>query len=457
MSDVAGRSYVGGRSFLSSFPVLATLVLAAVVALVAGGVVTGVIPSSDQGTLVPGHHNATSMVFSRWHLTGLVFSLPIGALLYLLGSHLTRTGPRWAGVVVGSGLTTIPLVVLVNNPRGVLLAVPGALLSVWVIRRLQGARRIPMASAAAAFGWGATCAVTLGLLLSMAHRVLLVGDPDAFSTVDPISATLPAPVWEELGKAVGVLVVFHHLKDRFDGLIGGLVVGAMVGAGFNFCETVRYAVTSLDVASYQVWVRQWVGGVFAGHALFTALTGAAVGVAVIRRTWLARIGIVVGAYALAVTGHFVWNLTVTLDTQPFDSADPLTELAVSVPLNYLTLSAPFIALVFGSLWIAQRREAKALRETLPVEAGSGLGEVRPAEVPVLLNPRLRLGYRIHWLRTGGVGSYVGARRLQLAQLDLGVERWRVARTPWRPSREAELRQRVRHARQQLLARPGAIR
>ncbi len=468
-SRVSGGN-VAHRACLPTLPVVVTLALALVVAIVSVGFTVGIFPSSEIGTAVPGNDNATDADFARLHLLGLAVTAPIGAAVYLVGPHLGRAlarseaahqrlvvGSRWIGVSLVSGLATVPVVVMAFNPRGITLSAPGCLLSLWIIRHLQGPRPIPPGAATAAFLWGATFAVSIGVFLGKLHGAVVFGEVDALTNVDPVAATLPAPIWEELGKGAGVLVVMCHLRDRFDGVVGGLLVGALVGAGFNFCETVRYALVSLDAASYQVWARQWVSGVFAGHVVYTAITGAAVGIALARRTQAPRIVIVAAGFALSALGHFLWNLTASLDTQPFASQDPATELAVSTPMNYLAITGPFIALVFGLLWVAQRREARALREALPVEAFSELGAVRPAEVPVLLSPLLRAGYRVRCLWVRGLPTYVRARRLQRAQIELGIERWKVARAPWRSSREADIRLQIWHLRQRLQAEAGASR
>lgn len=446
------------RPFLRTIPVLLTLGLGLLIALIAAGFATGLLESSAQGSLIPGDAHATTLSTSRRHLIGLAITAPIGlvvGLLALLTRGRVRFALQWVGVALLSGLATLPVLVIVHNPNGLLLTLPGALFSVLILYRLQRHRRIAIGAAAAAFVWGMTAAVSIGWVLQMLHRELVFGDVDAFTSVDPLWGTLSAPLWEELGKAAGVLVVYAYLKDRFDGVAGGLIVGALVGAGFNFAETIRFALRSFDTAAYQVWIREWVSGVFAGHIVFTALTGAAVGLAVTRRA-AAKVPIVLAGFTLAVLGHLVWNLTVHLGTEPFASDDLATELLVNMPLNYLIVGAPFIVLVFGMLWAAQRREGQALRAVLPVEAGTGLGAVRAAEAPVLVSPLLRTAYRIHAARHYGPAAFFRARRLQLAQLDLAIERWKASQRPHRASRETYLRDRIAVLRARMYRLPAGV-
>ncbi|MGH3358135.1 MAG: hypothetical protein ACRDO7_04995 [Nocardioidaceae bacterium] len=112
---------------------LTTLALALTVAFASVGFVTGLLPTSQNGTLIPGQDNATSLTYARMHVLGLVLGAPVGVAVYLLGpvivrartprteaQHRRRIGVQWAGIVLVGGLATVPLVVMAGNPPGLI-------------------------------------------------------------------------------------------------------------------------------------------------------------------------------------------------------------------------------------------------------------------------------------------------------------------------------------------------
>ncbi len=253
-----------------------------------------------------------------------------------------------------------------------------------------------------------------------------------------------APLWEELTKAVGVLAVFWLVRQRYDGPVHGYVLGAMVGAGFTLMETTRYATTTFDNASVEIWNRQWVNGIAFSHVLFTGLFGAFVGLAGRRYGTASKLILVGAGYALAVTAHFSWNYLIFNDHLPLYSDDIATYLYLVAPFNSLILSLPFLALVWVILWRALRQESAVFRSVLPVEAMSGLGTVTPGEAVTLNSPLIRIGQRLRAVRRFGPSGYFKVGRLHAAQLDLAMERSRLAADPERrpPEDETQLRHRV---------------
>jgi hypothetical protein len=129
---------------------------------------------------------------------------------------------------------------------------------------------------------------------------------------------------------------------------------------------------------------------------------------------------------------------------PWRGSDPIQDSFVTLPLNYLTVSGPFLVLVLVPLWLGLAREGAALRATLPIEVMTGLGAITPAEALALADPGLRLGERLLAARRLGPRGYLRLGRLHAAQLDLAMERWNQARgeSAGGPEREARLRRQV---------------
>src|SRR5882672_6607831 len=106
-----------------------------------------------------------------------------------------------------------------------------------------------------------------------------------------LAAPISAPIVEEISKALGVLLIFWLLRAEFDNMRDGIVYGGLVGLGFNWFEAALYV--AQGYAEYgtppygaQLGTRYALFG-FGGHALFTGLFGASLGLALqTRRRWL---------------------------------------------------------------------------------------------------------------------------------------------------------------------------
>lgn len=406
----------------------------------------------------------TPDMFAEVFLIGLAFCVPAGALIGVVAyrrAKQARTTVTWIAVGVGSGVLTIPVVlIMAPNTAGLSLAVPGAVCVVWVLHRLQRYRRLPVPVSLAAFACGATFAMTVGILLQQLHVVAAntyVVDSIAQAYVPrqgvvALVEELAAPVWEEFAKAAAVVLIYRLTRDRYRGVVHGIVIGGLVGAGFNTVETVRFAHTTFEIAMQQIWIRQWLGGFLFGHVLFTAAVGAAVALADSVRHRAGKLALWTGGLTAAVGAHYAWNHSALITGLPWRSADPLQQTLFMAPLNYLTLSGPLLLVVTVILWIGLRLEAARLGATVRVEALTGYDAITPEETATLLVPKRRLGERILAIRTHGPLGYFRVGRLHAAQLDLAMERWRAGHeSPHDARQEDALRRRVHTAKQDLVA------
>ena len=174
---------------------------------------------------------------------------------------------------------------------------------------------------AAAFFWGGLIATGLALPFNTAFAVAVdawvmqhpmvkeILGPDAAQI---ISAPISAPIVEELTKAIGVLALFWLLRAEFDNMRDGIVYGALVGLGFNWFEAPIYVAQGYAETGVAPWGLQlgWRYALFGlgGHALFTALFGASLGLALqTRRRWL-RMLAPIGGLVLAIAAHAVNNV-----------------------------------------------------------------------------------------------------------------------------------------------------
>ena len=120
------------------------------------------------------------------------------------------------------------------------------LVLLWFLERRE--RQTPWLFAAA-FLWGGCIATAFAVPFNTAFLALVdtwvVQHPVVQDLLGPeaaklLAAPISAPIVEEIGKAVGVLVIFWLLRAEFHNVRDGIVYGALVGVGFNWFEAALY-------------------------------------------------------------------------------------------------------------------------------------------------------------------------------------------------------------------------
>ncbi|WP_217183605.1 PrsW family intramembrane metalloprotease [Streptomyces sp. AC495_CC817] len=260
------------------------------------------------------------------------------------------------GLFLGPGASIVGLV-LALLPLSVVFFV------VWMIDRWEPE---PKTFVFFAIAWGAIAAVGLTLLADIALTVLF-GQRGEFA-----GAVIQAPIVEEFFKGLGVLLVFLVARRTFDGPVDGVVYGALVGAGFAFTENIQYfAISLIEGGGEQLTVTFILRGVMSpfAHAMFTSLTGLAIGLAARRH---ASAGAAVGYGLVGMLGamllHGLWN----------------GSSFVNFFLLYFVLQVPlFVGFIFGIIAL-RREEARLTRARLGEYAAAGW--FTPEEVTMLATP-----------------------------------------------------------------------
>jgi RsiW-degrading membrane proteinase PrsW (M82 family) len=306
--------------------------------------------------------------------------------------------------------------------------VPTTALGLLVLRRLDRNEKEPWRLVLVATAWGAIVSTILAFwgetVWDFAFTASLLPGPAADA-----STAYSAGIFEEVAKGLAVLLLYLVMRDEFDDVVDGIVYGAAVGFSFNFMESVGYMTHLYALYASErtgtanaigMWYWRQVIGLFFGHAAYTALIGAGIGVA----RQLPRVGqrvlVIACGFLAAIAAHFAWDAWQALALAGI--RDSLT-LILLAHARYLFMVGPFVAVLLVLLAMGLQLEGVALRRHLSEEADSGSGAVRPAEVEILMSPRRRFHARMAALASGGLTAYLRVSRLQTAQLHLAMERW----------------------------------
>jgi RsiW-degrading membrane proteinase PrsW (M82 family) len=185
------------------------------------------------------------------------------------------------------------------------------LVAIGVLWWLDRYEKEPLWLLSIAFFWGAVPTIALSLLVQ-----ILVDPPLAaalgHSILYPLAnLSLVAPLTEETFKALLLLVLFVYYRQEFDGVMDGILYGALIGFGFSVVENVFYLMGSLTQGGgWSEWgmtLALRVGLYNLNHSVFTACVGIGFGLArtsrKTRQKWLyPMLG-----WVVAVTLHAIHN------------------------------------------------------------------------------------------------------------------------------------------------------
>jgi protease PrsW len=302
------------------------------------------------------------------------------AILAVLGFGLVG----WAGLfvlgflqgVLGPGVFVFAAI-LAAIPLGIVVA---------GIRWLDSWEPEPASATWFALGFGAAVAVVIALVVDELIGFRIEGNP---SLEFFVGATLQAPVVEEVGKGLAVLILFWWGRHRIDGPIDGVVYAAWAAAGFAFTENILYfgqALASGDGALLGTFVTRGLMSPFA-HLMFTAFIGYFVGRAAER----GQRGVGLAPFLLglvpAIALHALWNGALFFVTSFYTYF-----FVVQVPL--------FVGVVVWVGWL--RRQKGRVLETHLVHYAK-LGHLDEREFAFLADTRVRKQARA-WAKSRGIGQ-----------------------------------------------------
>lgn len=242
-----------------------------------------------------------------------------------------------------------------------------------------------------AFLWGAGVSVLIALLVGaeIDNVINALGGPGP--GYEFFSAAIQAPIVEEAGKGLGLLLIFWFARRHFDGPVDGLVYGAWVAGGFAFTENILYFGSQLvesggiDGDVFQIFLIRGLMSPFA-HVMFTACTGFALGLAAHRTGAFGAIGFWLLGLIPAMLLHALWNGSLFFVTDFFG--------------YYALVQFPLFVLAVWFVFYLRRREARITHDRLAEYAAAGW--FAPDEVDALATGAGRR-QAMSWARSHGKG------------------------------------------------------
>lgn len=228
-------------------------------------------------------------------------------LAVLIANGLFSTGRMFS-----VGLWVVPVTVLLG-----LLAWAGYTLAfVLVLRQFDLLEQHPPEAFLLAFGWGGLGAVYFAVPANVAFQSLC-GKLVSPEFVAVWGAALAGPSTEEFLKLAGVMLIILVARNQFQTHLSVLVVGALVGLGFQVVENLSYTVSAslhfpVEDQVEPVLLNLLTRGVLAGlwsHAAFTTIASYGIAWFLLhpKRSLARRTAMALLFYALAWGLHFAWN------------------------------------------------------------------------------------------------------------------------------------------------------
>jgi RsiW-degrading membrane proteinase PrsW (M82 family) len=313
-----------------------------------------------------------------------------------------RSALTWVTMIVLGlgGLVIAILILLLGGPTGALIATLLAAVSfpllIFICFWLDRYEPEPASYRLAALGWGAVAAVMLSFI---AESILfrLAG------TTEFVAAALGAPVVEELAKGLFLVAIVIFRRSEIDGVLDGIVYGALVGIGFAFVEDIVYYLQSLQAGQLGItFFLRGIMGPFA-HPLFTAAAGIGIGLAASTRRPGVRVMAPILGFLAAILMHAIWNGSAFWGANGF----LLAYGAVMLPLLVMVLAV--------AIW-TRSREGTML--TTALHQVAQMGWIRPEEIRWIARLSDRMSARTYAKRVGGKPTAAALRAYQQTMIEV---------------------------------------
>ncbi|HEX9135000.1 MAG TPA: PrsW family glutamic-type intramembrane protease [Ktedonobacteraceae bacterium] len=354
---------------------------------------------------------------TRWLIAG------IGVAILVISAMITIVLNSIVGIAALTQNGAASIIAALTIP---IIPVVGIFLLVNFMDRYE---REPWFLRLAAFLWGAIIAIPPALFIernvdNMLQNLL---DPNTTNEVLRVALQgLNAGITEETIKGLGLLLLFFVLRDEFDGVVDGIVYGALIGAGFALVENFRYfALDSKNFLVFLIVGRIILG--WLGHSTFIACFGAALGYVRYTRVRWKQIVIPLLGFLIAVGLHSFFDFVDFQASAAIRSSagNPavVNFALIAIIGNYLP---PFLAQI-GLLYILIRalaHETAIIREFLAVEVSNNI--VTVGEYALLQNSFQRTKAERQILWQSGYRQWVRVKDLYQTEIGLAFRKWHVS-------------------------------
>ena len=268
------------------------------------------------------------------------------------------------GVLIAFGVLTGLLVLLftVINPVGAIvgfvLSTATMTLVVFAYLWLDRWEPEPPRLLLMAFGWGASIAVLLSLVVGLIGDSVLA--PGTFLPESVDSTAIRAPFIEEAAKGLFLLIMMTgRRRNELNSLTDCLVYAGLVGVGFAWLEDIMYIANADSLAGSLVTAgMRLIMGPFA-HPLFTTMTAIGVYFALQQRSSVTKFCCILTGYLGAVVMHGLWNGSSLLGVGAYFAV-------------YVVWMVPIFALMIAVAIASRRREQHLVAAKLPGMVAAGL-------------------------------------------------------------------------------------
>ncbi|MEZ5347277.1 MAG: PrsW family glutamic-type intramembrane protease [Pyrinomonadaceae bacterium] len=332
-----------------------------------------------QDAFVPGEQadklqlNQITEVFKQEQQKNLTISQSVSSIG--LGHLEAAPEPSKTGKYIGIGVTIFALVFLGLIVTGIMLLQLGpvaaiiaamvafapAIIYLFPIIWLDRYDPEPLWLLSLAFSWGALVAVIVSFIINttVGEVVSAAAGPNIGRTA---SIVFSAPIFEELSKGAGLLIIALFFRKYFDGILDGIIFAGVLALGFATVENVLYYGGALlnggIMGLVGVFFLRGILSPFA-HVTFSAMTGIGLGLARESHNPLIKFGAPVVGLICAILLHMFWNGVAVLFGGAF-------------LLVYLIIEIPFFLLFVGFSFYIMYRQNKILTEMLAIDVARGL-------------------------------------------------------------------------------------
>ena len=295
-----------------------------------------------------------------------VYCLLVAAGAVVLSGQISFAAAAYSGALI-SGVIVFGLL---------------AVAYLWFIRREDRYTTVPRKLAVAGFVWGAVAAVGAFALLGNDAVMSLYAKTFGASFAFDWGAALAAPINEELAKGAGILLLLTLAPRLIRSPFDGLVVGALVGLGFQISEDISYAFIGAanafgDLGAAWATIIARTLASITSHWMFSGIFGAGLVWFIGRPDVPARKGLGAGLMLTAVLMHGLWNAS--------------SAIGGGGAFSWVVPTAVACVLIGVFVWV--------YKTTVPLERGwmrkllapeVQLGVVTPAELDALAGSRSAL-------------------------------------------------------------------